>query len=91
MWCNGSTLEEILDSDSLYMDIVNYRVSDFMEHNTDCRECEYRTMCCGGCRAVALNTTPDDYLGKDMVACEFFRGGWKKRVDELLNKLGVGA
>ena len=54
-------LEEILDSDSLYMDIVNYRVSDFMEHNTDCRE------------------------------CEFFRGGWKKRVDELLNKLGVGA
>ncbi|WP_049945915.1 IS110 family transposase [Butyrivibrio sp. LC3010] len=48
-------------------------------------------MCCGGCRAVALNTTPDDYLGKDMVACEFFRGGWKKRVDELLNKLGVGA
>ena len=40
-------LEEILDRDSLYMDIVNYRIRDFMEHNPECRTCEYRTACCG--------------------------------------------
>lgn len=82
-------LEEILDSDSLYMTFSNYRVSDYMAHNADCRECEYREMCCGGCRAVAINTSPDDYLGKDLNTCEFFRGGWKKKVDELLKSLGV--
>ncbi len=56
------------------MNIVNHRVSDYMAHNPDCRTCEYRTECCGGCRAVALQGGSTDYLGKDPVACEYFRG-----------------
>ena len=80
-------LEEILDSDSLYMDFVNLRVSDFMEHNPECRECEFRTECCGGCRAIAVRDNPTDYLAKDMTACSYYKDGWKERKDNLLLKL----
>ena len=80
-------LEDILDRDSLYMDITNFRVSDFMEHNPECRECGYRTMCCGGCRAIAVLDHPTDYLAKDLTACEYFKGGWKERKDAVLKKL----
>lgn len=80
-------LEEILDSSSHYMDIVNYRISDFLEHNPQCRECEYRTSCCGGCRAVALRVDPNDYLAPDPVVCEYYKGGWKEKKEKLLSSL----
>lgn len=81
-------LEEILDKSSVYMDIINYRISDFMEHNPECKSCEYRVDCCGGCRALAIQQYPDDYLAKDPYTCEYFRGGWKEKKDELLRRLG---
>ena len=81
-------LEGILDSDSLYMDIVNLRVSNFMEHNQECRECEFRTACCGGCRAIAVRDHPSDYLAKDLVACAYFKDGWKEKKDAMLRKIG---
>ena len=81
-------LEDILDRDSLYMDIVNFRISDFMAHNPECQTCEYRTACCGGCRAIAVRDHPTDYLAKDLIACEYFKGGWKDKKDALLRSIG---
>ena len=81
-------LEDILDRDSLYMDIVNFRISDFMAHNPECQTCEYRTACCGGCRAIAVRDGSTDYLAKDPIACEYFKGGWKDKKDELLRSIG---
>ena len=81
-------LEDILAKDSLYMDIVNFRISDFMEHNPECRNCEYRTACCGGCRAIAVRDHPTDYLSKDLGTCEYFKGGWKDKKDKLLRSIG---
>ena len=81
-------LEEILDKKSLYMDIIGFTVADFMEHNPECKECEYRTNCCGGCRALAVRDHPTDYLAKDLVTCEYFKGGWMEKKNELLRKLG---
>lgn len=81
-------LEEILDDPSHYMSVINFRIQDFMDHNPECRECEYREACCGGCRATALITSPDDYLAKDMKACEYFKGGWKKRKEDILRAIG---
>ena len=81
-------LEDILDRDSLYMDIVNFRISDFMAHNPECRDCEYRTACCGGCRAIAVRDHPTDYLAKDLIACEYFKGGWKDKKDAVLRSIG---
>lgn len=81
-------LEEILDMKSPYMDIIDARVSDFMEHNPECQACEWRTACCGGCRAVAVRDHPLDFLAPDLVTCEYFKGGWKGRKDELLRSIG---
>ncbi len=81
-------LEEILDTKSLYMDIVNFRVSDFMEHNPECQECQYRTDCCGGCRAIAVRDHPTDYFAKDLITCEYYKGGWKDKKDALLKSIG---
>lgn len=82
-------LEDILDKDSLYMDITSYHVSDFMESNPECRTCEYRNDCCGGCRSIALRYEPDNYLGKDLITCDYYKGGWKAKKDALMKSLGV--
>ena len=82
-------LEEILDNDSLYMKITTFTIADFMEHNPECRECEYRSYCCGGCRAIAVRDHPTEYLSKDLVTCEYYKGGWMKRKNDLLKRLGL--
>jgi len=81
-------LEDILDDGSFYMDAINFRVSDFMAHNPECQTCEYRMACCGGCRAIAVRDGSTDYLAKDPIACEYFKGGWKDKKDELLRRIG---
>lgn len=30
------------------MDIINYSIKDFMDHNPDCAACEYKNICAGG-------------------------------------------
>ena len=82
-------LEEILDKDSLYMDIISYTIEDYMEHNPECQECKYKAMCCGGCRAIAVRDHPTDYLAKDLDTCEYYKGGWKEKKDKLLTKLNI--
>ncbi len=82
-------LEEILDTDSLYMDMISFTVADYMEHNPECKACEYRCLCCGGCRAIAVRDHPTDYLSKDLATCEYFKGGWKERKETLLRNIGV--
>jgi len=82
-------LEEILDGGSLYMDFTNFRISDYMAHNPECRECRYMAACCGGCRALAVQDVSTDYLAKDPITCEYFKGGWKDRKDAVLKSIGV--
>ncbi|MGN1183921.1 MAG: radical SAM protein [Oliverpabstia sp.] len=81
-------LEEILD-ESFYMRICDARVSDYMEHNPECAVCEYRSQCCGGCRAYAVGTNGLDYLAKDERACHYFKSGWMERKEQLLAELGI--
>ena len=81
-------LEDILDNDTLYMRIISLTIADFMEHNPECNECEYKTRCAGGCRALALMDHPNDYLSKDLLTCEYYKGGWMKKKDDLLKNLG---
>ncbi len=81
-------LEDILDK-GLYMDIINYSIKGFMDHNPDCRECEYKNLCVGGCRAFAVRDVPDDYLSKDLWSCKYYKGGWMDKKNELFRKLGL--
>ena len=59
---------------------VNLNAAEYFEKNPECAACEYAKECVGGCRAAALETTPDDILGKDTFACELFKGGWKPKI-----------
>lgn len=82
-------LEDILgvNDQSLYMRITDLRISDYMKHNEECAECDYRSDCCGGCRAIAVNAEPEDYLSKDPAACRYFKGGWRDKKEAVLRKI----
>lgn len=81
-------LEDILDKQSAYMDITSFRISDFMKHNPECMTCAYRTACCGGCRALAVQDHPTDYLSKDLYICAYFKDGWMEKKNSLLKSIG---
>ena len=82
-------LEEILDKDTLYMQIINYSISDYMAHNPECAQCEYKNACAGGCRAFAVRDDPNDYLAKDMWTCTYYKGGWMEKKNQLLKELSL--
>ena len=72
-------LEEIL-TESSYIELTEKRISYVLEHNEECRACEYKCRCCGGCRAMATGQSSGDYFGIDRMTCKMFKNGW---VDKL--------
>jgi len=34
---------------------------------------------------MAVNEGTGDYLGRDMHACEYFKGGWKMKKDAIMS------
>lgn len=73
-------------TDSTYMRLIDTRASSVIEHNPECKECEYALQCLGGCRAAALETTPEDLLGRDMASCTIFKGDWIPKIDSLMKE-----
>lgn len=71
-------LREIL-TDSKYVSLSHATVRDVRNCNEDCRRCEYRDRCSGGCRNAAL-VHGDNYFGPDYDACWFFKNGWEERI-----------
>lgn len=73
-------------SDSKYMELVNIRASEVLEHNDKCRECPYKNVCLGGCRAAAM-LVYGDVLAPDDTICSIFRDGWTKKIVEKVKRL----
>ena len=67
--------------DPAYRSAVDCRVQAFIDANPECAECEYLSMCAGGCRAHAVNADPSNYVGIDPVVCSFYKNGWYERVN----------
>lgn len=74
-------------SESAYMSLIETRASQLIAHNEACQSCPYVNRCLAGCRASALDTTPEDIMGRDMAACMLFRGGWTEKIRELMERL----
>ena len=55
-------------SDSFYMNFLETRASEMLEHNPACKKCEYALNCLDGCRASGLETSPDTLFAPDMAA-----------------------
>ena len=69
-------------SDNLYCHVVNTRVSDFLNANPECAECEHFRACGGGCMAEGMAQC-GDYLAKDKRACHCHRHIGEKAVREV--------
>lgn len=68
-------------SDSTYIGFTSQKVSDLIEKNEECRNCQYLKKCRGGCRANALNS--GDLMGPDRERCFFFKNGYLERIREV--------
>jgi len=73
--------------DSLYLKLINTRADKVIAHNNKCRECEWRDVCLGGCRAAAMLSHPDDILAPDESTCKFFSDGWVEKITKRVHIL----
>ncbi len=74
-------------TDSRYMSLIDTRASEVIEHNPACKNCEHVLNCLAGCRASALETTPNDILAPDLAACCIFKEGWVERITERMKQI----
>jgi len=78
-------------TDSRYMRLIDTRATEVLSHNPECASCEYALQCLAGCRASALETTPDDILAPDRAICGIFKGGWVQKIDALMQEIKPGS
>ena len=74
-------------TDSRYMRLIDTRATEILSHNPECRDCEHALQCLAGCRASALETTPNDILAPDRAICGIFKGGWVEKIDGLMKQI----
>ena len=78
-------------SDSFYMKLITTKAKEVLSHNGKCRDCGWRRLCLGGCRAAALECHPGDIMGVDESSCEIFRKGWLQRIERRVRELRPSA
>ena len=69
---------------SKHTECTGATVAEFFEHNPDCKTCEYRMSCLGGCRAQALEFNDRDYLTPDIMRCDFFKENYTEKIIKRL-------
>ncbi len=80
------SLAECINS-SFWFELVNKRVKEFFALNEDCRTCKHMEHCGGGCRAEAVITDPDNYMGKASTLCEYLLGEWPEKIIALMKRV----
>jgi len=76
-------------TDSRYMRLIDTRATEVLRHNPECQSCQYAMQCLCGCRAAALETSPEDILAPDLAICGIFKDGWVEKIDLLARKLSL--
>ena len=69
-------------TNSSLRDIVDMKKKDLLAKNPECAVCGLFKECGIGCRTSALAET-GDLMAKDPTACDLWKGGYKKRFEEL--------
>ena len=72
-------------TDSVYMSLIDTRVSEFISHNEECQACEYKYICGAGCRASSMEYG-DDIMGPDRAVCKILKEGYVPKVKEAVQK-----
>lgn len=73
--------------DSAYMELLDTCATAVLEHNEKCRDCVYRRLCLGGCRAAGIMVHPGDILAPDESSCAIFCGGWLQKIEKKVRAL----
>lgn len=67
-----------------YLAEVCTTVGQLAQANETCRTCPYFKQCAGGCRAIAVALT-DDKMAVDISKCLFFKHGYHKKIDTIMD------
>lgn len=73
--------------DSFYIDCIEKKLTEYLEHNPECAACEYRYDCASGCRGQAA--VQGNYLAPDKAVCTMFQGGYIERVENMMKKYRI--
>ncbi len=79
-----------LTLNSFYHDVVDTKISDFLNKNPACGSCEYLPKCCGGCMVQGI-TDEGDYLVPDSRFCYFHKHIGEQAVRDVADAAIVGA
>ena len=77
---------EIL-TDSYYLKIIDTRLQEYFDCNQECYICDYKNLCAGGCRGMAVIDNNSDYFTKDLAACFFFKNNYHEKIKMLVDSL----
>ena len=76
-------LRDILEDSSL-VELSRTTRRAVLDHDPECRVCQYRSLCCGGnCRASATGAAGTDFLARDRFVCYLFKSGWYDRLKKF--------
>ncbi len=73
------------DPASHFRKLVGIKVSDITERNEECRACEYKLTCGGGCRADALATNhgSEALYKRGRMMCGIYQSGFMSKLQEI--------
>lgn len=84
--CRTQSLREVLSTGSRYMKLMDIKSRELYGAQLACARCAYLGVCGGGCRATAYESS-GSILGRDAIACTFFREGWARRVVDTMHSV----
>ena len=78
-------LIEVLQPGSALYKLSDMRLGDFLQtHAQECKQCEYKYTCKGGCRACAKQC--GNLYGPDPAMCEYFKAGHFRHFEKFFQQ-----
>lgn len=69
----------------LYLQTTTTTICDFLKHNKECDECDYRMECHGGCRACAMAENKGDFWAKANWNCIVWKNDYPRKINEKVH------
>lgn len=80
------TISEIYRNDeNPFFRLSNIRISEVLESNQECKSCEFRYECGGGCRAVSM-FAGNGVMGHSTTLCTFFRNDYRGKIKRTVQE-----
>ena len=82
----NSTISEIYrDDENSFFRLSNIRISEVLESNQECKNCEFRYECGGGCRAMSM-FAGNGVMGYSPTLCKFFKNNYRGKIKRMIQE-----